>query len=166
MSTQLFRKYIDIINENQQHQQLNEGMIDTIKGYLPKIMKLLGMTTIKEIAEKVKAATNGNYELTVDNALKVAKALGFDENMIKQPMAEGIAGNWQGKLLQILHLVGLFGGIASAAVHGSIGNPLVGIGLIAILVTHTFWSSDRGAVGAMGKHGNKGWETSKGPNTP
>jgi hypothetical protein len=37
------------------------------------------------------------------------------------------------------------------------------VGFILLMVTETFWSSDKGSVGAMGRYGNQGLETDKGP---
>jgi hypothetical protein len=54
-----------------------------------------------------------------------------------------------------------------AAITGA-GGPVAGrfvavIGTLLLLFAHTFFSSDRGGVGAMGRYGNKGFETGKGP---
>jgi hypothetical protein len=152
MSTELYRKYIDIINENSQdHEQLNEGVVDSIKGSIPKIMKFLGMDTVKDIANAVKQVTGGNYSLNKDNIAKVSNALGT--------VKEGIAGNWQGKLLQFLHGSVILGGLAlnDPSKAGAI------IAVIALLVAGAFWGSESGQVGAMGKYGNKGFSTDKGP---
>lgn len=169
MAAEIYRKYIDIINENSQPEVLDEGMMDMVKSAASKVFKMLGGDTVEMIAQKVKDVTGGDYSLTKDNAIKVAKALGFEgavqgkEGQVQ--VAEGLAGNWQGKLLQALHLGGLAGSFgASAALGlGGVGNPLVGLGLILLLLTATFWDDSRGMVGAMGKYGNKGWEVSKGP---
>ena len=49
MSTELFRNYIDIIKEAEQPKvQLDEGMMDTIKSLVPKVMKLLGGDTAQQ----------------------------------------------------------------------------------------------------------------------
>jgi len=153
MSTELYRKYIDIINENSQyHEQLNEGVVDSIKGLIPKIMKFLGMDTVKDIADTVKQITGGDYSLNKNNIAKVSNALGT--------VKEGIAGNWQGKLLQFLHGSAILGGLAA------LNNPSKAgaiIAVIALLVAGAFWGSESGQVGAMGKYGNKGFSTDKGP---
>jgi hypothetical protein len=132
-------------------------------------MKFLGGDTIKDIATKVKQVTGGDFTPSQENAIKVANAFGFDKmtgaNANNPQVAEGLAGNWQGKLLQMLHLAGMIGGLAHGYFKGAIGNPLIGVGIILLIVSGTFWSSDRGMVGAMGKHGNKGFETDKGPTT-
>jgi hypothetical protein len=89
-------------------------------------------------------------------------------------MAEGIAGNWQGKLIQALYTLGLLG---SAAVTmwatgpgrgtglGVASGLITVIGVVLLMFAETFFSSDRGMVGAMGQHGNKGVETNKGPDS-
>jgi len=174
MSAELMRSYLDLLNEQQQ--QLDEGVMDSIKSVVPKIMKALGGDTVAQMAQQVKQATGGDYTLSQDNAVKVAKALGFEEilktKMQKDPQgtvseALGLAGNWQGRLLQAVHASSI-GWLIFHLASGGAGGPFLGrslaiLGMIAILVTHTFWSTDRGMVGAMGRHGNKGWEDQKGP---
>ena len=178
MSQDLYRKYIDIINENSQPKvQLDEGIMDTIKSLVPKAMKLLGGDTIAQIAQQVKQVTGGDFTPSKENAIKVAKALGFDkmvggkEGQTQQQVAEGwgIAGNWQGKLLQLIHLAGI-GGAGYAAMNPSMGDAtgfgyeiLMTVGLLLLMFANTFWSTDRGMVGSMGRHGNQGFDTSKGP---
>jgi hypothetical protein len=176
MDSQFFRKYVDIIEAAEKApQQLDEGMMDTIKSLVPKAMKLLGGDTIAQIAQQVKQATGGDYTPSKENAIAVAKALGFEE-LLKakagkggEQVAEGWAGNWQGKLLQLAHLGGL-AGAGYAAMNPMMGDAtgiiyegLLVIGVILLMVANTFWSSDRGMIGAMGKHGNKGFGTGKGP---
>ena len=179
MDSQFFRKYVDIIEAAEKApQQLDEGMMDTIKSLVPKAMKLLGGDTIAQIAQQVKQATGGDYTPNKENAIAVAKALGFEE-LLKakagkggEQVAEGWAGNWQGKLLQLIHLAGV-GGAAAQMIGGQAltgmqgcggpGELLIRVGVILLMVSNTFWSSDRGMIGAMGKHGNKGFETGKGP---
>ena len=39
------------------------------------------------------------------------------------------------------------------------------IGVVLLMFAETFFSSDRGMVGAMGQHGNKGFDTNKGPDS-
>jgi hypothetical protein len=154
-----------------QNEILDEGVMDSIKGLVPRFMQMVGADTAAEIANRVKQVTGGDYSLNQDNAVKVAQAFGFDKmqppgGQGQQQMAEGIAGNWQGKLMQLVYTglagAGIFAGLTGA------GGPFAGrfvavIGLLLLLFAHTFWSSDRGMVGAMGRHGNKGFETGKGP---
>lgn len=169
MSAELYRKYLDIINENSQPRlQLDEGLMDKIKSLIPKAMKLL---PVQDIASKVKQVTGGDFTPSRENAMKVAQAFGFDK-MVKsspeQQVAEGWAGNWQGKLLQLIHLLGVGAGAAQAIGgsqltgmqgFGGPGEVLIMVGLILLMVTSTFWSSDRGMVGAMGKNGKTGFNT-------
>lgn len=181
MSSYELRRYIDILNENNQPQQLDEGIMDTIKAAIPKLMKALGGDTAAQIAQQVKQVTGGDFTPSKENAIKVAKALGFDkiiqsqQSQTPQQVAEGLAGNWQGKLLQLMHagivggaLAQFFGGQALTGMQG-FGGPgeiLMSVGVLLLMFANTFWSSDRGMVGAMGKHGNQGWETEKGPRSP
>jgi hypothetical protein len=182
MSSSIFRNYLDIINENSRDQiQLNEGIMDTLKSIVPKVMKAIGGDTVREIAEKVKEITGGDFTPSTENSIKVAKALGFDKipapGANKSQVAEGLAGNWQGKLIQFLWsipvLQTVLNGISLYNTGSGFGpfdtnwgnNNLSVIGFILLMVAGTFWSSNRGMVGAMGKHGNKGFETDKGPTT-
>ena len=151
--------------------QLDEGVMDIVKSLVPKAMKLLGGDTVADIANKVKQVTGGDYTPNEENATKVAQAFGFDKMIGSQQgqVAEGLAGNWQGKLLQLLHLVGIGAGAAAASRmvpmvgDALVARPLMAIGFMLLMVSATFWSSDKGMVGAMGRHGNTGTETGKGP---
>lgn len=176
MNTEFFRKYIDIINENQQSTVLNEGILDILKSLIPKAMNLLGGNIVQDIAKKVKEITGGDLTLSKENAMRVAQAFGIDELAKSQAgngsekVAEnfGLAGNWQGKLLQLVHLAGISGGLAGLASGRGIGSwaeYAIAIGFILLMVTETFWSQDKGSVGAMGRHGNTGFSTDKGPTT-
>lgn len=170
MSAQLMRSYLDLLNEQQQ--QLDEGIMDSIKSVVPKIMKALGGDTVAQIAQQVKQATGGDYTLNQDNAVKVAKALGFEEilktKMQKDPQgsvseAWGLAGNWQGKLIQLLHASSI-GWMIFHLTSGGAGGIFPGrllavFGFLALMLADTFWSTDRGMVGAMGRDGRKGTET-------
>lgn len=165
MSSQVYRKYIDIINENSQPQVLDEGILDTLRPLAQKVMKMLGLDNVKQIANQVKQVTGGDFSLNRENALKVSKALGLDK-AAQQPVSEdwGMAGNWQGKLIQMLHLGGIAGAAASATL-GTFANPLLAAGFILLIIADTIWSTDKGSVGSMGRYGNKGLETGKGPTT-
>jgi len=182
MSTELFRKYIDIINENQQPQMLDEGMMDILKSLVNKTLKTLGKDSIEDIATKVKQVTGGDYSLNKENAIKVAKVFGFDKmdpkqlseawkpstSMSADRTGYGSAANWQGTLLQAIHATGSFATILAAAnmIFGldvSSGHAaLAAIGMILLMATDAFWGRNPGQVGAMGRGGNKGWETGGG----
>lgn len=174
MDPRFFRNYANLIEAAERDEsvmQLDEGIMTNIKGLVPKAMKLLGNTTIAQIAQQVKQATGGDTSPTKENALKVAKALGF-EQLLKaqggqggQQVAEGWAGNWQGKLIQLMHLGGL-AGAGYAAMNPTMGDAtgflyegLLTIGFFLLMLTNTFWSSERGMVGAMGRGGNTGMST-------
>lgn len=163
MSTELYRKYIDIINENSKdHTQLDEGMLDSVKNLLPKFIKMLGADA-EMIANKVKQVTGGDFSLSKDNIQKVIKGLDLD-NLQKQPANEGIAGNWQGKLIQVLYSLGLLGsaGLAAANIGYVTTSLSSGIAMILLMFAGTFFGSSSGQIGAMGKFGNKGFSTKQG----
>jgi hypothetical protein len=179
---QLILKKLPLQSTNKQNvaeQALNEGIMDKIKGIVPKFMQMVGADAAANIANRVKQVTGGDYSLTQANAVNVAKAFGFDRMLGKQVRENaesdqyGLAGNWQGKLLQLIHAGTIGGGIAHLATAGSTSGGGLGtagiiltvIGGILLLFTETFWSKNRGQVGAMGRYGNQGVETSKGPET-
>ena len=161
MSVELMRSYLDILNEQQQ--QLDEGVMDTLKGLVGKVTQTLGPETSKEIAQKVQQATGGDLTLSKENAIRVAKALGFDKmsDQTSQQMAEAgepiIAGNWQGKIKQLLYGAGMVGSLASGS------GFLVIIGVLMIMFAGAVFGGHRGTVSVMGHYGNKGTETDKGP---
>lgn len=175
MSSELFRKYIDIVNENSQPKvQLDEGIMDTLKSLVPKAMKLLGGDKVAQIAQQVKQATGGDTTPSKENAIKVARALGFEE--ILKAKAEqtaesvvegnhdlnwGLAGNWQGKLVQLLYTTGVIGLAAGANANwGTVGGTwLATVGVLLLMFMDTFYSKDTGMVGGMGQHGRKGFDT-------
>jgi len=186
MDPKFFRKYADLIESVEQDKVviseaiLSEGFLSNVaKKLADKLMGMLDSKTLQGVATAVKDATGGNYALTADNAMKVASALGFDKQDAKKEadgaVAEGeeygLAGNWQGKLLQAIHGLGALHVITnfmgSGVFDSQVANNWVAcIGLILLMVTATFWSKEKGMVGAMGNYGNKGFETDKGPKAP
>jgi len=81
-------------------------------------------------------------------------------------MAEALAGNWQGKMVQLLYTLGLGGSaIGASAMWGTVGGSFMAIiGTILLMFAATFFGSDRGMVGAMGKDGRKGFDTGESVN--
>ena len=171
MSAELMRSYLDILNEQQQPQHLDEGVIDTImtkiKPLANKAMSMLGQDAVKAIAAKAQQATGGNLSLTKDNALKVAAALGLDaQSIAKQQntgaVQEGIAGNWQGKLIQLAYTLIGPGGLIGGAIIGpqnKFAYAAMLIGFVAVLFAQVFYGEEPDQIGAMGKFGNKGTDT-------
>jgi hypothetical protein len=167
----------DVLSESKKNlsesYQLDEGMMDKIKSLIPKFMKFIGAEKAEAIANKVKEITGGDLSANPENAEKVAQAFGFDKivkdkAMSKEDiMGEGIAGNWQGKLVQFLYLAGLGGAAAGAAsMWGTVGGSFMAIiGTLLIMFAATFFSDESGMVGSMGKYGNKGFDTKKGSDT-
>ena len=173
---QALRRMMEMAGLNQTN-RLDEGMMDKIKGMLvPKLMKLLGPDA-DNIANAVKQATGGDLTPSKENAIKVVQALGLDKAAAQgqsPQMAEGIAGNWQGKLIQSLYTLGLLGSVAvtnwamgpgRGTQLGVASGLITVIGVVLLMFAETFFSSDSGMVGAMGQHGNKGFDTNKGPDS-
>ena len=143
--SEIMRKYSNIVAEAE---QLNEGMMDTLKQYAAKLMKALDPATLKQIATTVKQATGGDYSLTRANAQKVAQALGVPEQ--QGQVAEGIAPTLGGKIAQALHLGAVGAGAASAAgLIGIFGGLPIIIGLLALMFVETFWGSAPGQIGSQ-----------------
>lgn len=177
MSAELMRSYLDILNEQQQP-QLDEGIMDAIlsrvKPLAAKAMKIVGIDAAREIADKARQATGGDLSLNKDNALRVASALGLDAKSIAQQqdlgaVSEGIAGNWQGKLIQLAYTLigpgGLIGGIMAGGPATAAAAAAMAIGAVAIMFANTIYGDEPGQVGAMGKYGNKGTDTRMGKDT-
>jgi hypothetical protein len=146
---------------------LKEGMMDKLKSMLvPKLMKLLGPDAEK-IASAVKQATGGDLTPSKENAMKVVQALGIDKAAAQgqsPQMAEGIAGNWQGKLIQALYTLGLLGSAgAAASMYGTVGGSFMGvIGVLLLMFANTVFGDAPGQTGTMGNFGNKGTDMNAG----
>lgn len=149
MSSDLMRRYIDILNENTQPQQLDEGMMDMIKGLVPKFMKLLGGDKIEQIAQQVKQVTGGDFTPSQENAVKVAQALGFEKILQDKQVAEGIAPTWQGKLVQLLYAAGMLGSFAAGyELYGTRGGAYMFIiGIILLMASQAVFGGERGQIG-------------------
>lgn len=194
MDPRFFRNYANLIEAAEQDKSviseaiLSEGFLQNVAQKMAgKLLKMLDPQTQQALATAVKNATGGNFALTADNAMKVAAALGIDRQdasaeatgMKKaaasiantSSMAEdqwGLAGNWQGKLLQAIHGLGVLHVVSNLMGHGVFdsqvaNNWVAAVGFILIMVSATFWEKSKGMVGAMGHYGNKGFETGKGP---
>lgn len=167
MDPKFFRKYADIITEAEQpREQLDEGIMDSLKPLAMKFAKMIGADAMQDIAAQVKQATGGDLSVTKDNAIKVAQALGLGKK--PEAVAEGIAGNWQGKLTQLVYGSGLLGSIAGMATffgdptHGAAGAFSAAVGLVLLMAIGAVFGDEAGQVGAMGKYGNVGTDTTYG----
>jgi hypothetical protein len=150
-----------------QNNRLDEGMMDKLKSFaVPKLMKLLGPDAEK-IASAVKQATGGDLTPSKENAMKVVQALGINKAATQgqsPQMAEGVAGNWQGKLIQALYTLGLLGSAgAAASMYGTVGGSFMGVvGVLLLMFAATFFGDEPGQVGTMGNFGNKGTDMNAG----
>ena len=157
----------DIEYDEKKKDKIDEGMMDKLKGIMvPKLMKLLGPDAEK-IASAVKQATGGDFTPSKENAIKVVKALGIDKAAAQgqsPQMAEGIAGNWQGKLYQALYTMGLLGSAGAAtAMYGTVsGSWFATVGVLLLMFAGTFFDNAPGQIGAMGNFGNKGTSMQRG----
>jgi hypothetical protein len=144
--SEIMRKYSNIVAEAE---QLDEGMMDTLKQYASKLMKVLDPATLKQIAATVKQATGGDYSLTRANAEKVAQALGVPKDAEQMSEAKAPAFNISptlgGKIEQALHLGALAGAIPLATATG--GISLI-IGFFALMMTGAMWGTGAGEGGS------------------
>jgi len=127
---------------------------------------------MQDIVAQVRQVTGGDLTPNKLNAVKVAQAFGLERKDMAPPVAEGIAGNWQGKLIQLAYGSGLAGSAATMytffgdAVHGAASSFAAAIGLILLMAIGAFLGDEAGQVGAMGKFGNTGTDTTRGSNSP
>jgi hypothetical protein len=166
MDPKFFRKYADLIVEAEQPQQLDEGMMDMLKPLAAKFVKMIGADALQDIAAQVKQVTGGDLTPSKENALKVVQAFGLAKK--PEAVAEGIAGNWQGKLTQLVYGSGLLGSAAGAvSMFGTPGGAFaVAIGLVLLMGIAAAFGDEAGQVGAMGKYGNVGTDTTYGSDRP
>jgi hypothetical protein len=149
--SEIMRKYSNIVAEAE---QLDEGMMDTIKSAFSKaIQKLLSPEDLQKVASIAQQATGGDLTPTKENAIKLVQALGITQQDVQQAIqskgGQPVAGAQpvsekmvfvpdsdnliKPRILSIIaNIVSVFGGtqlaIASA---GGIGT---GIGLVMILM--------------------------------
>lgn len=167
MDPKFFRKYADIVEAAEQDKpvQLDEGLMSALKPLAMKFAKMIGADAMQDIAAQVKQATGGDLSVTKDNAIKVAQALGLDKKPDDSAaVAEGIAGNWQGKLQQLIYSSGVLGALGgAAAMWGTPGGSwAAAVGMILLMAVGAFFGDAPGQVGAMGKFGNQGTSTRRG----
>ena len=97
MSSYELRRYIDILNESNQPQQLDEGMMDLIKAGAQKLVKKLAPQQLQKITDFVSRALGKPADqitmadATMANAQKLIAA--------NQQMSEGLGGAVAGGIL-------------------------------------------------------------------
>lgn len=167
MDPRFFRKYADLVESAEQDKplQLDEGLTSALKPLAMKFAKMIGADAMQDIAAQVKQATGGDLSINKDNAIKVAQALGLDKKpAAPADVAEGIAGNWQGKLTQLIYGSGVLGALGgAAAMWGTVGGSFsLVVGTILLMAVAAVFGDAPGQVGAMGKFGNQGTSTQRG----
>ena len=96
MSQDLFRKYIDIINENSQPKvQLDEGMLDSIKAKVSQLaQKMFSKEEMLQMKKAVEQATGkpieqvGIRDIGGDTAIKIAQSLGASGQVNESQFSE------------------------------------------------------------------------------
>ena len=135
MSTELFRRYIDIINEGQQ-EQLNEGIMDMLKPYVQKAANALMSKLDPQTLQGLKQA----YDQSGGDKNRFMAAIGITPQDLA-PLAKGAAPTPQqvsemlgsgsglkGKVLSaIFNIVPLLG-LSDLFTGGVIGNALSAAG--------------------------------------
>lgn len=160
MSTELFRRYIDIINENQQPQQLDEGMLDSITtaakaavekmspGLIKKVTDFVEQTLGKPVEQlsmadvnmpnikKLIAANSSMTEADVNPQFTVSGPYGDAETAV----VPGSLNKNKASATKMGGILGAVGGFASAAwmsgadVANSGTMIAVGVAAMAILI--------------------------------
>ena len=141
MSSDLFRKYIDIVNENSQLDLLTEGMLDSIKGFIQKkaqeVVNRLDPEAKKKIVDVVSQALGKSpqeismADITVDNVRKVAAAarnVQVSENWAGELPAgkhekEPVPGTYAKNLASNVGIGGAAGGLLGAMGSAFIMGP-------------------------------------------
>ena len=148
MSTELFRKYIDIVNENQQPTtQLFEGVAQDPAAQ--KAVAKVAATLTPQEEQQLKAIA----QQAQGDPIKAAKLLGLTSQDAAQAVNEdehegwGIAPGLKGKVIQALHLAAVGGGVAAmAGVGGAVAAPLAIAGVLALMFADTVWGKNAGQV--------------------
>jgi hypothetical protein len=144
--SEIMRKYSNIVAEAQEFDQLNEGMMDTIKSAFMKVaQKVLSPQDMQQIASIVNQATGGNPVPNKENAMKVVQALGITQQDAQQAVqstggqsvSEAIGPLLKQKILTVM------AGAASMA--GGIAAGMTTPGLILVVIGYVLMQ-----VGALG----------------
>ena len=146
MSTELFRNYLDIINENSQESILNEGMIDSMVTKASSLINQVSPDTLKKVTALVSNALGkpadslSLKDVTLTNIKKVVaanKQLAEDE--VKFTDVPGSLAANQNKNMQVYGILGaLLGGFQGAFMQDhtfiNAGLPvIVGAAMLAII---------------------------------
>ena len=120
------RRYIDILNENNQPQQLDEGMMDLIKSGAQKLVKKLAPQQLQQITNFVSSALGkpANQITMADATMANAQKLIAANQRTNEGWGGAVAG---GILGSILSLGALPTNMTSS------GTALAGAALLAIL---------------------------------
>jgi hypothetical protein len=173
MSTQHFRKYIDIINENSQaNTQLDEGIMDMLKPYIQKAAKALMSKLDPETLQGLKQAydqSGGDKDkmmaligITKQDLAPLAKQAGTQEAGMNDPLDKVLFGT--GTSLKSKVLTGVFNilplvGILDLITGNTIGNALQSAGgsvlsyLFYIVSAVLIWGAGNYDFGDMDRKG-------------
>jgi len=150
MDPKFFRRYADLITEAEQPEQLDEGVMDTIKSAFSKaIQKLLSPEDLQKIASIAQQATGGDLTPTKENAMKLVQALGITQQDVQQAIqsngSQPVAGaqpvsemvllgsDIKSRILTGLTGIGSTIGGGAMAIAGA-GGISTGIGLVTLVI--------------------------------
>jgi len=141
MSTELLRKYIDIINEAEERQQLDEGIVGDLMSKAKDVASRIGENVMSKIADFVSSALNKPIEaLTIAdlnraNARRIADAAEWEKeggsgheyaevpgSYVKNKAAGAVGG---GVLGAVMGAIGA--GSMTTLIHGLGSNPNTGL---------------------------------------
>ena len=154
MSTELLRKYIDIINEAEERQQLDEGIVGDLMSKAKDVASRVGQNVMSKVADFVSSALNKPIEaLTIAdlnraNARRIADAAEWEKeggsgheyaevpgSYVKNKAAGAVGGGVLGALAGAAAPAWVSGGMFAAV--GPIAIPLLAIALAIIFAAHS-----------------------------
>ena len=180
--SEIMRKYSNIVAEAEQPEQLDEGLVDTLKSSFSKVIqKLLSPEDLQQIASIAQQATGGDLTPTKENAMKLVQALGITQQDVQQaiqpkggqpvagvqPVSEKmVLAPLSGSEIKSRILTGLSGigstiggGAMAIAGAGSIGT---GIGMVLMVIGMVLLGVLTNDIKADANY-RKNWKPSTGP---
>ena len=136
MDPRFFRKYADLITEAER--SIDEAANPQAQKGAQAILQALSPEEEQQLADTVKQAGN--------DPARVMQALGITQQDLQQPqVAEGIAPDLKGKIIQALWTAGLVGSVAA----GVAGHEILSANLTLpiLLAAQTVWGSAAGQIG-------------------
>jgi hypothetical protein len=151
MSTELFRRYIDIINENQQPQQLDEGMIDSVAKAAKAAVQKMSPGLVKKISDFVEQTLGKPVEqLTMAdvNMSNIKKVIAANGAVSEADIKPGFTVSGPGGERETAVVPGSLG--KNQASYAKIGGILGAVaGAVAPMWAGGAWASNTGSTMAV-----------------